>query len=108
MNHACSRRFAFLSILFLVVPFTGRAADSTGTTPPASDSHSPAKHHRHKKKLISDAAIGKSTETVTHVGVGAGNIVIPGMSNDNKAGEVGSPNMGSPDHTPGTTGTSGQ
>src|SRR5882724_11090055 len=87
-----------VAVLSILIPVACRAADapvvSTSTT--TSPTHHKRRHH--PKKVISDAAIGKSTDTTTavpatRVGInaGTGNIEIPGISNDSQAGKIGSP-----------------
>jgi hypothetical protein len=100
--------YVFISGLMLLPSGPGRADEVPIVSSTTVLNSTLPKHHHHRKKPVSDAAIGKSSGTLTQVGIAAGNGAIPGVSHDSQAGSVGSPNMGTPDHTPGTTGTSGQ
>ena len=104
---------SFIAILTLIAPLMIRAADTPGdTTVPATPA--PRKvHHRHKKKASGAAAPSKTVDPVSaadkqlHTGV-SNNTDASGMSDSLGTNNAGSPNMGSSDHVPGTTGTSGQ
>lgn len=106
-----TKALALIPILHLIAPARVTAADSTV---PASTTTTPSphkRHHRHKKTK-SDSATSSSTvapASPSHTGTVPGGSAVPnGMSDSLGSNNAGSPNMGSPDHTPGTTGTSGQ
>lgn len=108
-----TKAFAWISILSLIAPALVTAADSTvpasTTTTPSPTPHK--RHHRHKK-TNSDSATSSSTvapASPSHTGTVPGGSAVPnGMSDSLGSNNAGSPNMGSQDHTPGTTGTTGQ
>jgi glycerol kinase len=108
-----NRVIAFISILNLVVPTGLRAADATGETTTAPHPAPLKPHHKHKKKTASSAAGNASaaaagTKASDSGKAAAKNTEGTGISDGLGSNSPGSPNMGSPDHTPGSTGTSGQ
>ena len=108
------RRSALSFILLgsLMAPAGIHAADATGETT-ATPNPAPIKpHHKHKKKASVSATSNSTAVPTADTGSGrktaAENTDAPGMSDSLGSNNPGGPNMGSPDHTPGTTGTSGQ
>ena len=103
---------AFVSIVNLIAPAAGLATGSTDGAAAAVNPVSPRPHHKHKKKVSASAAsngtVAPAPDTGSNRKTAAGNTDAPGMSDSLGSNNPGSPNMGSPDHTPGTTGTSGQ
>jgi len=106
-----TKALAFATLLSLIMPVGGWATDDSTATPAASQKS--YKHHHRKKNKSSDgvthttaaapaAANGSSTEK------GDLNSAVSGMSDSLGPNNPATPNMGSPDHVPGTTGTSGQ
>jgi hypothetical protein len=106
--------------LNLITPAVLRAADTddghatvSGSTTTAANTTAPKHHHRHKKP-IGEPTTGSRTITPPadtndlHVGTVGNNTDAPGMSNSIGSNNPGTPNMGTADHVPGTTGTSGQ
>jgi len=107
-----NRVIAFISILNLVVPAGLRAADATQETTTASNPAPPKHHYKHKKKASVSATSNATAAPAADIGsnrrTAAENTDAPGMSDSLGSNNPGGPNMGSPDHTPGTSGTSGQ
>ncbi len=70
------------------------------------------RHHKHKKKAdvptTNNTTASPAVDRDSRQNKAAVNTDAPGMSDSLGANHPGSPNMGSADHTPGTTGTSGQ
>jgi hypothetical protein len=111
MGHPWIKKsLALVTLLSLIAPAAGWAADDTTATPAASlKSHK--RHHRNKNKssdgvthanTVAPAAAGSGTEK------GNLNAAGSGMSDSLGPNNPATPNMGSPDHVPGTTGSSGQ
>ena len=104
---------AVISMLYLLAPSVIGSDDTTvpvgATTAPSPTPH---KRHHRKKKAKSEATTSSATvapAVPSHTGTVPGGSAVPnGMSDSLGSNNAGSPNMGSPDHTPGTTGTSGQ
>jgi len=74
-------------------------ASAQMTSTPAPHKH----HHRLKKAHVTAAS-----PNISNVRNTASDTDVPGLSDSLGTNNAGSPNMGSSDHTPGTTGTSGQ
>jgi len=101
--------------LGLIAPGTIRAADTTApNSATTSTSSTPHQHHHRHKKTTSGSATSNTTVAPaggandSHKETAAGNTEAPDMSNSLGSNNPGNPNMGSADHTAGTTGTSGQ
>jgi hypothetical protein len=114
MTKAIFKGVALLSVLNLLGPLAILADDSAPSpaAPATMTRTAPRKHHRRHKKTASAPASGTKTvasdDKTLHTGVPASNTDAPGMSDSLGANNPGTPNMGASDHTPGTTGTSGQ
>ncbi len=111
-----SKTVAIVSLLSLIAPAAGWAADTApsdaATTTPAA---SPKPHKTHHRKLKRKSTAGKpSTPAHSSDATGSGtgkadlNSAVDGMNDSLGPNNPSTPNMGSPDHVPGTTGTSGQ
>ena len=101
-----------MAVLSLFPAGVLRAADAVVETS-TTTSRSTKKHsHRHKKPVVAPAEGQKTTAPAGDLdarkGVSSDNTDAPGMSDSLGNNNPGSPNMGSSDHVPGTTGTSGQ
>ena len=115
-NHLPTRSYSLLSIMVLAAPFLVQAADpipaATNETPAAASPKPPKHHPRHaktKKTPPPPPVIDQTAPPVdSHVVHPAPNTAAPGMSNSLGTNNPGAPNMGTGDHVPGSTGTSGQ
>ena len=121
MTKLKSKTLALTFLISLVLPVAVRADENNGgtgnttiydssTTEPNAhpESH---KHHKHKKTTSNSTPSNASTapsSADSRAGTVDGRTQAPGMSNSIGSNNAGEPNMGSPDHVPGTTGTSGQ
>ena len=101
-----------MSMVCLIIPYSARSADMPGGVSPTADPVPPKHHHKHKKKAsvsaTSNGTVAPEADTGSNRKTASVNTDAPGMSDSLGTNNPGSPNMGSPDHTPGTTGTSGQ
>ena len=106
-----------LSILSLIVPVAAKADSGTAITNAVSSDASPApapvakKHHHHKKTPApaARAPVGSSAHVPpTNASLPPIRPLGTGINENNGAGSAGAPNMGTGDHVPGTSGTSGQ
>ncbi len=110
------RIVTLIAILSLMGPGTVRAADNDASQPPpngattAPSATSPKHHHRHKKVTTVTSAGSKPVASAASAAPPQAEISIGNNTSPDSLGSnsPGSPNMGSPDHTPGTTGTSGE
>jgi hypothetical protein len=122
------RILLIVAILDLIVPAAARAADTGGgtintpnndayTTAPnmaATTTSPPPRKHPHRKKRPKDQVTRKQ-QTVAPTdsgdvrrGSADSNTEAPGMSDSLGTNNPSGPNLGTSDHVPGTTGTSGQ
>ena len=116
MTSVMTKGLVLISALNLIGPGFVQGDESAApatTTPTTAPAPAPHKHHHRKKKTASLPATGSKTvaspsDHPIHAGIQATNTDAPGMSDSLGANNPGGPNMGSSDHTPGTTGTSGQ
>jgi len=113
MKKSMSIFVILISGLYAMPAFADTDTPTPASTTPASTA--PHKHHHHHKKSVKTSESSPKTTPPasspaadSHVGNGTGNTDAPGMSNSMGTNNPGSPNMGSSDHVPGTTGTSGQ
>jgi hypothetical protein len=99
-------------ILFLFAPIGVRAAENVGDATATVSPVPPKHHHTHKKKAsisaTSNGTVAPTPGTGSNQKTAATNTDAPGMSDSLGSNNPGTPNMGAPDHVPGTTGTSGQ
>jgi len=107
-----TKAVAWMFILCLIAPVTARAAETPGDTTVVASPVAPKPHHKHKKKAsvsaTSNGTAVPAPDTGSNRKQAAENTDAPGMSDSLGTNNPGGPNMGSGDHTPGTTGTSGQ
>jgi len=122
-----TRVLALTSLLYAIVPAVVRASDSTQdpNNPPTIEAKMkfsggagptqtipPKPHHSQKRKTHDSAAIKKSVAqaggTLPRTGETDVKYSPPGIVDVLKGNDAGKQNTGSPDHVPGTTGTSGQ
>ena len=112
-----TKTLSWISLLILMAPLTLLAAVTTETPEVATSSASTTsplrKHHHKPKKTAPDSATPNSADihagaAASGSGTSGGTVASPGISDNLKGNDAGQPNMGSPDHVPGTTGTSGQ
>jgi len=93
-------------------PALALAADPDGDATTAASPITPKPRHRLKNAPKADTVGGKpvasSGANIHNRGTDTGDPDTPGMSDSLGSNSPGSPNMGAPDHVPGTTGTSGQ
>jgi len=73
--------------------------DTSATSAPASRSH------KHKKRMSSNSSALSASSSAASANAAP---VIPEIMNQEGSEPAGKPNTGTPDHVPGTTGTSGQ
>jgi len=119
---------ALTSLLSVIVPGVVTPSESTqdlnnpptietkmkfsGGAGPTQKSIPPKPHHVKKRKTQDSAAIKKSVEqaggTAPRTGETDVKYAPPGIVDVLKGNDAGKQNTGSPDHVPGTTGTSGQ
>jgi len=104
MMRLMRKAVALTFVLNLFSPVVVRAADYATTASSATTvtNTTPHRHHHRLKNTTSASATSSNT------GAPASNTDAPGMSDSLGTNNPGSPNMGSSDHSPGTTGTSGQ
>ena len=106
------KNVAWIFFFSLLVPFALLAAENTAGTPATRNYKPPVHHHKHKKTASASATgngtVAPTPGTGSNRKMAAANTDAPGMSDSLGQNNPGTPNMGSPDHTPGTTGTSGQ
>ena len=126
MMQPMTKPFVLIFILNGVSPMAVKAADSTADASvaapaamaPASAASpanpTPRKPHHHRRKATSQvptpspavpAAVAAPNPNPES---SAGSVVVPGVTDKVGSRSVGDVNLGSQDHTPGTTGTSGQ
>jgi hypothetical protein len=109
-----AQAFAIVFVLSLLVPPLTRAADDkTPNSATTATSPAPVQKHRRHKKTAGGAVTSKDSVNAagTHASreeVSAVHTGTEGMSNSLGNNNPSEPNMGSPDHIPGSTGTSGQ
>jgi hypothetical protein len=101
---------AFTALFILVPPRSGWTDDTTAT--PAASHKSHKRHHRNKNKSSDGVTHTNTVTPAAAPGSDSGksnlNSAVSGMGDSLGPNNPGTPNMGSPDHIPGTTGTSGQ
>lgn len=108
-----NRALAFISILNLIVP-AGLLADNTTITKSTATVPSTARHHHKHKKKPADTAATKASVTAAGADATQSGTAFsatkqdPGALNPLEGNNAGGQNMMTGDHTPGTTGTSGQ
>jgi len=111
-NHCLWKAGTLIIIMCLIVPVAVRAAENAGDATATASPLPPKHHHKHKKKAsvsaTSNGTAAPAADTGSNRKTAAENTDAPGMSDSLGSNNPGSPNMGSSDHTPGTTGTSGQ
>jgi len=117
--------FALILLLNGVGPTVVKAVDTTGAAAnplnsdaaPASAtpaSPTPRKHHHHPKKTTTPPAATSNSPAAPadianpNAGTSAANSVVSGISDKQGTRGGGDVNFGTQDHTPGTSGTSGQ
>jgi len=101
-----------MAMLALMATVAWQTAIADSNTDSAPTKVVPRKRHHRRKKTTSAPAAGTTTAAPaakdTHPPTLPNSTDAPGMSNSLGSNDPGGPNMGSPDHVPGTTGTSGQ